>query len=127
MNSDYRDGSRLALERLIRIVVDETGGGLGGLGESGGSSTMSSGAGRPRTPGGLVLNSESAFGAARHRFGGAGDGGPAPPRARAARFGRKSHGGEVNPASRGEQREHSVEVSYASWVQAVGEGAAGKP
>ena len=29
-SEDYRDGSRLALERLIRTVVDETGGGLGG-------------------------------------------------------------------------------------------------
>ena len=147
-NKDYRDGSKKALERLIRTVTDETGGGVGGLGSVGGSVTLSSGTGRPKTSGGggggggiggthhyggspgrsfrptgaLAVASASARGAvASSSFsgegyhGGGGGGG---------KLGGGFFGGGGGPGA--PAREHSVEVGYASWVQAVGEGAEGR-
>ena len=96
--------------------------------------TMSTGTGRPRTSGGLRGSSQHHGGSPGRSFrpsgvtrGGGGGG--------ASRFSSFSRGGDEGSAAEaiesrgsggGGVREHSVEVSYASWVQAVGEGAEGR-
>ena len=138
-NKDYRDGSKKALERLIRTVADETGRGVGGLvgAGGGGSQTLSSGTGRPRTSGGIgsTTRTHPHVGSPGRSFrpptgGGATVSGP---RVGSSLLRSKVEEGENKNDKRkfvgragGGAREHSVEVSYASWVQAVGEGAEGR-
>ena len=108
-NADYREGSKMALERLIRTVVDETGSGVMGAAVRHDA--------RPKTsPSAYVGSPARSFRPGTR--GGQGEGGGSRVGGSAPAFGTGSETGRGAGA-----RVHAVEVSYASWVQAVGEGA----